>query len=133
MSQVRILVADDSRTIRVLTERLLSSAGFDVILAENGCQAIELAEEYKPQLVILDIQMPVMDGYEACDRILRLPDVSPGLRIIFLTSERGCHLDQLGKQFGAYLPKPLDSELLLQTVQNLLAEGNSAHQALVHA
>lgn len=133
MAQFKILVADDSRTIRTLTQRLLSDAGYEVVLAENGREAVELMRDERPHLVILDIQMPVMDGYEACENILQLPEVNSNLRIIFLTSERGCHLDQLGKQFGAYLPKPLDSRLLLSTVQHLLAEGNTAEQALALA
>lgn len=130
MAEIKILVADDSKTIRILTERLLSQAGYRVIMAENGQEALELTRIEKPHLVILDIQMPVMDGYEACDKILQLPEVTSTMRIIFLTCERGCHLDQLGRQFGAYLPKPLDGELLLSTIRHLLAGGNPAPQAL---
>lgn len=133
MAQIKILIADDSRTIRNLTQRFLGEAGYQVILAENGKEAVELTCSERPCLVILDIQMPVMDGYEACEKILQLPDINPNLRIIFLTSERGCHLDQLGREFGAYLPKPLDRKQLLSTVDRLLGEGNTAEQALALA
>jgi CheY-like chemotaxis protein len=114
-----VLVADDSQTVRVLTQRALRAAGYEVVLAENGQQAVEMAGLHRPQIVILDIQMPIMDGYEACDRILRLENNLPNLRIIFLTSERGQQLDQLGRQYGAYLPKPFNEQLLLSTMQGL--------------
>lgn len=122
-----VLVADDSQTVRVLTQRALRAAGYEVVLAENGQQAVEMAGLHRPQIVILDIQMPIMDGYEACDRILRLENNLPNLRIIFLTSERGQQLDQLGRQYGAYLPKPFNEQLLLSTMQGLFDRGTDVN------
>jgi CheY-like chemotaxis protein len=119
MANRTVLVADDSQTVRVLTQRALRAAGYEVFLAENGQEAVALAGLHRPQVIILDIQMPIMDGYEACDRILGLPNNAKQLRIIFLTSERGQQLEQLGRQFGAYLPKPFNEQLLLSTIQAL--------------
>ena len=120
MYQPKVLVADDSRTIRALVRRTLSAAGFDVILASDGLEAVQFAKRDRPDLVILDIQMPEMDGYSACEKILALEDHPTDLPIIFLTKDNATHLDTLGTELGAYLPKPVCEETLLETVQTLL-------------
>jgi len=120
MHQPRILVADDSRTIRALVRRTLAAAGYDVTLACNGKEAVELARRDQPHLVILDIQMPEMDGYAACDKILAMQDRCRDLPIIFLTKETAKHLAALGSELGAYLQKPIGDETLLTTVRSLL-------------
>lgn len=114
----KILVADDSRTIRAYVCRTLTAAGFEVSLACDGLEAVQLARRDHPDLVILDIQMPEMDGYSACEQILALgPRHVP---IIFLTNESAKHLCALGDQLGAYLPKPVHEDTLLTTVRALL-------------
>ncbi|MGI9471972.1 MAG: response regulator [Rubripirellula sp.] len=120
MHQPRILVADDSRTIRALVRRTLAAAGYDVILAADGKEAVQLARRDQPDLVILDIQMPEMDGYAACDQILAMQDRCRELPIIFLTKETAKHLAALGNELGAYLQKPVGDETLLTTVRSLL-------------
>ena len=120
MHQAKILVADDSRTIRALVRRTLSAAGFDVILACDGKEAVQLARRDHPDLVILDIQMPEMDGYTACEEILALEDRRSDLPIIFLTKDTAKHLDTLGSEYGAYLQKPVCEETLVATVRSLL-------------
>jgi len=124
MHQAKILVADDSCTIRTLVRRALTSQGFDVTLACDGKEAVCLAQSNPPDLVILDIQMPEMDGYTACEQILAYEDRNPDLQIIFLTKESAGHLSALGRQFGAYLPKPVCEGTLLSTVQSLLLAQN---------
>ncbi|MEM7477577.1 MAG: response regulator, partial [Planctomycetota bacterium] len=64
----RILVADDSRTVRIYVQRALTRAGYEVILSCDGVEAVELARKHSPDLAILDIQMPEMDGYTACEK-----------------------------------------------------------------
>lgn len=120
MHQSKVLVADDSRTIRAVVNRTLTAAGIDVILASNGLEAYQLVQRDRPDLVILDIQMPGMDGYTACEKILSLPDRCPDLPIVFLTKDTAKHLDTLGTELGAYLPKPVCERTLLSTVQTLL-------------
>jgi CheY-like chemotaxis protein len=127
MHQPKILIADDSRTIRALVRRALGAAGFDVTLACDGKEAVELARRDHPDLVILDIQMPEMDGYTACDEILAMNDRGPDLPIIFLTKENAKHLDALGSELGAYLQKPVSDETLLSTVQSLLDRHSTSH------
>ncbi len=128
MYQTKILVADDSRTIRALVRRTLVNAGFDVSIACDGREAVQVARRDRPDLVILDIQMPEMDGYSACEQILALADWSPELPIIFLTKDMAKHLEALGSELGAYLRKPVSEETLLATVRSLLDERHSAPQ-----
>ena len=120
MHQAKILVADDSRTIRAIVRRTLAAAGFDVTLACDGREAVQLARRDHPDLVILDIQMPEMDGYAACEEILALENQCPELPIIFLTNDKAKHLAALGSELGAYLQKPVCEGTLLSTVRSLL-------------
>ena len=128
MHQTKILVADDSCTIRALVRRTLAKAGFDVSIACDGAEAVQVARRDRPDLVILDIQMPEMDGYMACEQILALADWCPELPIIFLTKDMANHLEALGSELGAYLRKPVSEEKLLSTVRSLLDERHSAPQ-----
>ena len=120
MPQAKILVADDSRTVRTVVSRTLAKADFDVSLASDGIEAVQLAADDLPDLAILDIQMPGMDGYAACQKILDLREDGVDLPIVFLTKETANHLHALGAELGAYLPKPVDDETLLATVFDLL-------------
>jgi DNA-binding response OmpR family regulator len=122
MHQSKILVADDSRAVRVCLERVLKGAGYEVSVACDGAEAVQLAREVAPDLVILDIQMPEMDGYAACDQILQ----NAQLPVIFLTRSRATQLDVLGHQLGAYIPKPADDQMLLDTVRELLQSASTS-------
>lgn len=130
MSAQKILLADDSRTIRALVRRPLAAYGYDVILASDGREAVQLARRENPDLVILDIQMPEMDGYGACQEILSLNETLATVPIIFLTKMQARHLETLGHDLGAYLQKPVDDELLLETVGRLLSQRHSAVPSL---
>ena len=129
MHQAQILIADDSRTIRALVRKTLTAAGFDVTLACDGREAVQLARRDRPDLVILDIQMPEMDGYAACEEILALENRRPDLPIIFLTKDTANHLHALGSQMGAYLPKPICETSLVATVQSLLEHASVTAEA----
>ena len=120
MPLARILVADDSRAVRTVVSRTLSKADFEVSLARDGEEAVLLAENNLPDLAILDIQMPGMDGYATCQRILDLSGPEVTVPIVFLTKETANHLHTLGSELGAYLPKPVSDEMLLSTVCELL-------------
>ena len=144
MQQTKILVADDSRSVRAVLRRMLTAAGHDVILASDGLEAVRSAQRDHPDLVILDIQMPHMDGYTACEEILALEETPKGLPIVFLTRDTAKHLNVLGNQLGAYLPKPVTSDRLLSTVSDLLglqtptgveagATESMACQEIIHA
>ncbi|NND99129.1 MAG: response regulator [Pirellulaceae bacterium] len=122
---MKILVADDSHTICTLLRRTLTGAGYDVTVAHDGRQAVQIAEREQPDLVILDIQMPEMDGYAACEKILALNDRRENLPIIFLTKREAQHLSTLGTQWGAYLQKPVCETTLIATVRSLLESAST--------
>ena len=115
MSQ-KILVVDDSRTVRVQLARILSDAGYETIVASDGKEALALAKEVEPKLMILDIQMPEMDGYTVCQELKTMPAPCNQLPVVFLTCLESRALDLLGDAMGAYLRKPVVRDDLLETV-----------------
>lgn len=115
-----VLVADDSRTVLRLIERSLREAGYRVVLAENGRQAVDMALDVRPDLVVLDINMPELDGYGVCHELLTNNTWDGSTPVIFLTSTDAPHLEALGNQLGAFLSKPTEPDLLLRTVAKLL-------------
>lgn len=113
----RILVAEDDKFHRELTARLLRGRGYEVTTVQDGEEAVRSALEQLPDLVVLDVNMPRLDGYEVA-RLLRRAPLTAAVPIVFLTS-RAQDLDYLiGFEAGAnhYLTKPVDSPLLLKTV-----------------
>ena len=126
MSQLKVLVTDDSRTVRTLVRRILVDAGYEVLVASNGLEAVELAKEHLPQLVVLDIEMPELDGYGVCDALKQMGEPWSKLPIIFLTNVESHALELLGVQMGAYLPKPIDAERLLESVSKCAAAVEAA-------
>ena len=118
--QFTVLVADDSRTVLRLTERTLLAAGYRVLLAEDGRKAIETAVAERPDLIVLDINMPELDGYGVCHDLLARSDWNKRTPFIFLTSADAPHLETLGKQLGAFLSKPTEPDALLQAVATLI-------------
>ena len=116
----RILVADDSLTVLRLIDRTLREAGYEVIMAEDGRKAVDAALSTQPDLVVLDINMPELDGYGVCHELLASSAWDSGTPVIFLTSADAPHLVTLGNQLGAFLPKPTEPAVLLSTVAKLL-------------
>lgn len=115
-----VMVADDSRTVLRLIERTLRDAGYQVLLADDGRKAVDLALEKKPNLIVLDINMPELDGYGVCHELLANPAWEGSTPVIFLTSADAPHLETLGNQLGAFLSKPTEPDLLLRTIDTLL-------------
>ncbi|MEM7784668.1 MAG: response regulator [Planctomycetota bacterium] len=120
MAGKQILVVDDSQTVRVLVERILTSAGFDVVIARDGFEGLEkITSETK--LVVLDVNMPELDGYGFCEKLNSMSKDYEQLPIVFLTSIESKALELLGRQFGAYLNKPVSKDKLLAAVDDLLS------------
>lgn len=117
----RILVAEDERDIRELIAFTLRFAGFDVMLATNGAEAVELAEANPPDLVILDVRMPKMSGYEACRRLKENPRTS-SVPVVFLSAKGQDSEIQQGLASGAdeYILKPFAPDELIQQVRDIL-------------
>ncbi len=117
-SNQTVLVADDSRSVRVHVKQRLQDAGFTVVLAENGKVALEQIVERRPDVAVLDINMPELDGYGVCER---LEAMSVSVPIIFLTGVEANAVKMLGDKLGAYLTKPVCGETLVQTVHDVLS------------
>jgi two-component system, OmpR family, alkaline phosphatase synthesis response regulator PhoP len=120
MSQ-RILVADDEANIRELVRYNLELAGFSVMEAVNGEESCSLAQIERPDLIILDIMMPVLDGFKACMR-LKQDKSTRSIPIIMLTAKSGEEDKVLGLEIGAddYLAKPFGVRELTARVKALL-------------
>jgi PleD family two-component response regulator len=120
-SSYRILVVDDEPHIRHILEFTLEKAGYQVFTATNGEEALEKMSEVKPNLVLLDVMMPKMDGFEVC-RKMRQDFVLNQIPVIILTAKGDLNEKVKGLEGGAndYLVKPYSNEELLLRVKNVL-------------
>jgi twitching motility two-component system response regulator PilG len=117
-STFKVLVVDDSNTIRRSAEIFLKQGGHEVMLAEDGFDALAKVNDYQPNLIFCDILMPRLDGYQTCAIIKRNARFS-GVPVIMLSSKDGVFDKARGRMVGAqdYLTKPFTKEQLLQAVQ----------------
>lgn len=115
---VRVLVIDDSNTIRRSAEIFLKQGGHDVMLAEDGFDALAKVNDYQPQLIFCDILMPRLDGYQTCAIIKRNQKYST-VPVVMLSSKDGVFDKARGRMVGAedYLTKPFTKDQLLQAVR----------------
>jgi two-component system, response regulator, stage 0 sporulation protein F len=118
----KILVVEDEEGLRLLYEEELKAEGYEVITAQNGREAIQQLEEGKPDLIILDIVMPVMDGMEALGRIVGKERKIP---IILNTSYPGYRRDFMSWAADAYVTKSIDLGELKNKVKELLEKGKA--------
>ncbi len=119
--EIKILLVDDEPDILEIVGYNLTSEGYQIVTAENGLEAVKKAKKEKPQLIILDVMMPEMDGIEACEQIRKLPNLQDTI-ITFLTA-RGEDYSQLaGFDAGAddYITKPIKPKVLVSKVKALL-------------
>jgi two-component system, OmpR family, alkaline phosphatase synthesis response regulator PhoP len=123
----RILVVDDEEDISFSLARRLSSEGFEVICAEDGAEGLRRAQTESPNLIVLDLMLPKMDGYKVC-RLLKFDERYKRIPIIMLTARSQDEDAALGREMGAdaYMTKPFDSGELLQKIQELLAAAAAA-------
>ena len=119
-SGLKVLVIDDSNTIRRSAEIFLKQGGHEVLLAEDGFDALSKVNDYLPDLIFCDILMPRLDGYQTCAIIKRSPKFS-NVPIVMLSSKDGVFDKARGRMVGSqdYLTKPFTKDQLLQTVQEL--------------
>lgn len=115
----KILIADDEESLREAVRIILNRAGYRVVYASDGAQAVSLFGKERPDLAILDIMMPWLDGFEACERIRR---ISPEVPVLMLTAKSDIVDKRTGFRSGAddYVTKPFDDEELLLRVEALL-------------
>jgi two-component system, OmpR family, alkaline phosphatase synthesis response regulator PhoP len=116
-----VLVVDDERAIRMLCRVNLNAAGMDVVEAENGRQALELARTELPDLVLLDVMMPDVDGW-AVARALAADALTRDIPVVFLTARADAADRRLGSQLGGvgYVVKPFDPVLIGDVVEEVL-------------
>jgi two-component system, chemotaxis family, chemotaxis protein CheY len=121
MSNARILAVDDSASMRQMVAFALTSAGFEVVEAEDGLVALEKAKREKFNAVVADVNMPNMDGISLIRALRQLPEYrfTP---MLMLTTESGADKKSEGKAAGAtgWLVKPFNPEQLIATVQKVL-------------
>ncbi|MDP3651379.1 MAG: response regulator [Rhodoferax sp.] len=117
-STFKVLVIDDSNTIRRSAEIFLKQGGHEVMLAEDGFDALAKVSDYQPHLIFCDILMPRLDGYQTCAIIKRNAKFS-GVPVVMLSSKDGVFDKARGRMVGAqdYLTKPFTKDQLLQAVQ----------------
>ncbi len=117
----KILVAEDERDIRDLIGFTLHFAGFEVVLAADGIEAVEKAPLEQPDLIILDVRMPKMTGYEACRQLKENPATN-GIPIVFLSAKGQEEEIQQGLASGAveYIVKPFAPDELTDQVKDIL-------------
>jgi twitching motility two-component system response regulator PilG len=114
---VRVLVIDDSNTIRRSAEIFLRQGGHEVVLAEDGFDALAKVNDHTPDLIFCDILMPRLDGYQTCAIIKRNPRFA-AVPVIMLSSKDGVFDKARGRMVGSedYLTKPFTKEQLLRAV-----------------
>jgi twitching motility two-component system response regulator PilG len=127
-STFKVLVVDDSNTIRRSAEIFLKQGGHEVMLAEDGFDALAKVNDYQPNLIFCDILMPRLDGYQTCAIIKRNARFST-VPVIMLSSKDGVFDKARGRMVGAqdYLTKPFTKEQLLQAVQQFGAVTQGAN------
>ena len=117
-----IMIVDDSVTVRKVTSRLLERQGYDIVTAKDGVDAMEQLENVKPDLMLLDIEMPRMDGFEVTN-LVRHHDMHSNLPIIMITSRTGEKHRERAFSLGVthYMGKPFQEAELLANIEQLLA------------
>lgn len=121
-----ILVADDDASIRQMLGRILTSEGYVVHEAANGVEALAMAASVPCDLILLDLNMPVKNGWDTFER---LTTANPFLPVIIITARPNQKFTALSAGVGALMEKPLDFPKLLQTISVLLAEAPEVHLA----
>lgn len=118
----RILIIEDDRSTARLTEYTLQQAGYEVDVASDGFEGLRRALAEHPDLIILDIMLPGLDGYEVCHRVRQKPETA-NLPILMISAKARQDDKDIGLRVGAdeYLTKPVDPSEILARVESLLA------------
>jgi CheY-like chemotaxis protein len=124
---LRVLVVDDARDVRNLIAAHLKRGGHTVLLAEDGAEALDLAREQKPDLAIVDIMMPGMNGYELTETIREIP-VMQDLPVIVLTARAGgadrAHAFRVGAD--SFIQKPFELQRLTDAIASVMQLADAA-------
>jgi len=123
VSKKKILVVEDEESLLKLESILLTSKGYEVIGVPNGKAALEAIDEQQPDLVLLDIMLPEIDGFEVCRRI-KSNQQTKDIPVIMLTAKTSREDMTRGEKVGAdwYITKPFKSAMVIETIQRFLAK-----------
>ena len=121
MAPRKILLVDDSETVLLMERMILKQEPYQLITAKNGMEGVEKALEIKPDLILMDVVMPKMDGFEAV-RWLRQRDATRSVPIVMVTTQAEAESMEAGYESGCsdYITKPIDSTELLTKVRSIL-------------
>ncbi len=130
LAGLKVMVIDDSNTIRRSAEIFLAQAGCEVVLAEDGFDALAKIADHHPDVIFVDIKMPRLDGYQTCALIKKNPRLSP-TPVIMLSSRDGLFDRARGRMAGSdeYLTKPFTKDSLLRAVASHARRGDGAAHA----
>ena len=130
LAGLKVMVIDDSNTIRRSAEIFLAQAGCEVVLAEDGFDALTKIADHHPDVIFVDIMMPRLDGYQTCALIKKNPRLSP-TPVIMLSSRDGLFDRARGRMAGSdeYLTKPFTKDSLLRAVASHARRGDGAAHA----
>lgn len=122
--KVRILLVDDEPDLVQMVSVRLTAAGYEVSTAYDGQEALDQVKRVRPELVILDLMLPKMDGYKVC-RLLKFDERTRGIPILIFTARAQVEDVTLATECGAdaYLTKPFEAKILLGKIQELLGAG----------
>ena len=125
----KILIAEDERDIRELVKYSLTFAGFEVVEASNGIEAVDRTVAERPDLILMDVRMPKMTGYEACKQLKAIDEVKD-IPVIFLSAKGQESEIQQGMDVGAveYILKPFAPDYLTDKVNEVLRRGGEQQQ-----
>ncbi|MFF1823695.1 response regulator transcription factor [Kribbella sp. NPDC058245] len=128
MPETRVLVVDDEENILAMLTTTLRFAGFTVASAATGSEALEQAREFRPEVIVLDVMLPDLDGFEVCRRLRRDGVDAP---VLFLTARDAREDKVAGLTLGGddYVTKPFDLDELVARIKVLLRRGRSVRQA----
>ncbi len=123
MAKQKILIVEDEESLLKLESILLTSKGYDVRGVSNGREALDAIAEEKPDLVLLDIMLPEIDGFEVCQRIKENP-ATKEIPVVMLTAKKSREDMARGEKVGAdwYITKPFKSVMVIETIQRFLTK-----------
>ncbi|MBU1147495.1 MAG: response regulator [Candidatus Omnitrophica bacterium] len=119
----RILIVDDEPQIVMVVESRLKASGYEVISACDGQEGLDKARSEKPDLIILDLMLPKLDGYKVC-RMLKFDEKYKKIPVIIFTARAGQEEEKLSHETGAdaYITKPFEATVLLKKIEELLKD-----------
>ena len=125
----KVLIVDDESNILMALEFLFKRSGYDVRLARDGGEALQEVDAWRPDVMLLDIMMPVKNGYEVCQTVRERPELA-AMKIVMLSAKGGEAEINKGLSLGAdrYVTKPFSTQELLATIDQLFQPGAAGGQ-----